>query len=170
MKTAIAVLAVALALPAFAQDTSGSTTDKMMKKGMNSDTTKNYSAKALSKIGMDITPSPSGAKAYIIEPKNGAEVTSPVKVLFGLSGMGIAPAGTQVDNTGHHHLLIDGPTVEMNAALKKTDQIQHFGGGQTETTVKLKPGKHTLQLLLGDWKHQPHNPPVQSETITITVK
>jgi len=115
-------------------------------------------------------PSPAGAKVYFIEPKNGAEVKGPVKVLFGLSGMGIAPAGTQKDNTGHHHLLIDGPTVDTNTALPVSEQVQHFGNGQTETTVTLKPGKHTLQLVLGDYKHQPHNPPVMSETITITVK
>ena len=170
MKPLIAVLALTLCLPALADEPQDSTAGKMMKKGLNSDTTKNYSAKALSKVGMDFTPSPAGAKAYIIEPRNGAEVTSPVKVLFGLSGMGIAPAGTQADNTGHHHLLIDNPKYDSNAALAKTDQIQHFGGGQTEASITLKPGKHTLQLVLGDWKHQPHNPPVVSEAVTITVK
>jgi hypothetical protein len=116
------------------------------------------------------TPSPAGAKVYIISPANGAEVKGPVKVVFGLSAMGVAPAGTQKDNTGHHHLLIDNPTVDTRAPLPTSEQVQHFGNGQTETTVTLKPGKHTLQLVLGDWKHQPHNPPVMSETITITVK
>lgn len=169
MKTAIAILALMLCLPALADDDTGAAS-KMMKKAKASDTTKNLSSKALAKVGMDITPSPAGAKVYIISPKNGDTVTSPVKVQFGLTGMGIAPAGTQVDNTGHHHLLIDGPTVDMNAALPKNDQVVHFGGGQTEGSVTLKPGKHTLQLVLGDWKHQPHNPAVVSETITITVK
>ena len=169
MRPIVAVLALTLCLPALADD-QGTPAGKMMKKGLASDTTKNYSAKTLAKVGMDFTPSPSGAKVYIIEPKNNAEVTGSFKVLFGLSGMGVAPAGTQVDNTGHHHLLIDNPQYDANAALPKTEQIQHFGTGQTETTLTLKPGKHTLQLVLGDWKHQPHSPPVVSEAITVTVK
>ncbi|MGH8462469.1 MAG: DUF4399 domain-containing protein [Stenotrophobium sp.] len=113
---------------------------------------------------------PADAKVYIIEPKDGAVVKSPFKVVFGLSGMGVAPAGTQVANTGHHHLLIDNPQVDMSKPLPATDQIKHFGKGQTETTLTLAPGQHTLQLLFADWKHQSFNPPVESEKITITVK
>lgn len=142
----------------------------MMKKAQTSESGQNAKAQALAKIGMDYTPSPAGAKAYIIEPKNGAEVSSPVKVVFGLAGMGVAPAGVQKPDTGHHHLLVDGPTIDPNAPMPANDQVVHFGGGQTETTLKLKPGKHTLQLMLGDYKHQPHSPAVASETITITVK
>ncbi|MGH8457201.1 MAG: DUF4399 domain-containing protein [Stenotrophobium sp.] len=115
-------------------------------------------------------PSPADARVYLIEPKDGAVVSSPFKVVFGLSGMGVAPAGTQVANTGHHHLLIDDPQVDMTKPLPITDQVRHFGKGQTETMLTLKPGKHTLQLLLADWKHQPFNPPVESAKITITVK
>ncbi|MEQ1437894.1 DUF4399 domain-containing protein [Fontimonas sp. SYSU GA230001] len=111
-----------------------------------------------------------GAKVYFIEPKDGAEVTGPVRVVFGLSAMGVAPAGINQAGTGHHHLLIDDPAVDFTQPLPATEQIKHFGGGQTETVLSLKPGKHTLQLLLGDWKHQPHNPPVLSDKITITVK
>ncbi len=111
-----------------------------------------------------------GAKVYFIEPKNGAEVSSPVRVVFGLSTMGVAPAGVNQAGTGHHHLLIDSPTIDYTKPLPASEQVVHFGGGQTEASIDLKPGKHTLQLLLGDWKHQPHNPPVQSEVITITVK
>jgi len=111
-----------------------------------------------------------GAKVYLIEPKNGAEVTSPVKVVFGLSGMGVAPAGVNQAGTGHHHLLIDSPAIDLTKPLPATEQVKHFGGGQTETLIDLKPGTHTLQLLLGDWKHQPQNPAVTSEKITITVK
>ena len=85
-------------------------------------------------------------------------------------GMGVAPAGTQIANTGHHHLLIDDPTVDFTVPLPTSDQVLHFGGGQTETTIKLKPGKHTLQLVFGDWKHQAFNPTLASEKITITVK
>jgi len=106
---------------------------------------------------------------YFIEPKDGATVKGPVKVVFGLSGMGIAPAGINQVNTGHHHLLIDDPAVDLTKPLPATDQVKHFGGGQTETTLDLKPGKHTLQLVLGDWKHQPHNPTLSSPKVTITV-
>lgn len=120
--------------------------------------------------GARATPAPKDAKVYFIEPKDGAAVTGPVKVVFGLAGMGVAPAGIEKENTGHHHLLIDGPKVDIKMPLPTTDQVKHFGGGQTETTITLAPGKHTLQLLLGDLKHQPHSPPVMSEKITITVK
>lgn len=118
----------------------------------------------------DRTPSASGAEVYIISPKNGAKVTSPVVVQFGLKGMGIAPAGIKIDNTGHHHLLIDTDApADLNAPLPASEKVVHFGKGQTETTLTLAPGKHTLQLLLGDSTHVPHNPPVMSKKITITV-
>ena len=114
--------------------------------------------------------SPPGAQAYIISPKDGATVTSPVLVQFGLKGMGVAPAGVKFDNTGHHHLLIDTDApADPGAPLPATDKIVHFGKGQTEASVPLSPGKHTLQLLLGDQNHVPHNPPVISGRITITV-
>jgi Domain of unknown function (DUF4399) len=118
------------------------------------------------------TPSPTGAKVYIINLKDGAEVTSPFLVQFGLSGMGIAPAGVEKPNTGHHHLLIDTRMTDeqMKAPIPADDTHKHFGGGQTEAMVTLAPGKHTLQLLLADWTHIPHAPPVMSEPITITVK
>lgn len=115
-------------------------------------------------------PSAAGAKLYFVNLKDGDTVKSPFVVQFGLKGMGVAPAGGQFENTGHHHLLIDSPTIDMLQPLPMTDQIKHFGGGQTETELTLKPGKHTLQLLLADWKHQPHNPAVLSDKITITVK
>jgi hypothetical protein len=169
MKKLIAAAVLLLPLAALA-DTQAQY-EQYKKDVQKSDTTKNTKSKLLSKIGADITPSPAGAKVYIVEPKDGAEVKSPVKVVFGLAPvMGVAPAGTQKDNTGHHHLLIDDPQVDMNAPLPTNPQIKHFGNGQTEAMVELKPGKHTLQLLLGDWKHQPHSPPVQSEKVTITVK
>jgi hypothetical protein len=116
------------------------------------------------------TPSPAGAEVYIIAPKDGAKVHAPVRVQFGLKGMGIAPAGVKFDNTGHHHLLIDtDPPADLSAPLPATDKIVHFGKGQTETTLNLAPGKHTLELLLADQSHIPHNPPVLSQKITITV-
>lgn len=116
------------------------------------------------------TVAPEGAKVYFITPQNGAEVTNPVTVKFGLSGMGIAPAGVDKPKTGHHHLLIDVDKIDMDNPLPADDNHKHFGGGQTETTVTLPPGKHTLQLLLGDQNHVPHKPPVISEKITVTVK
>jgi hypothetical protein len=116
------------------------------------------------------TPSPLGAEVYIISPKDGAKVHSPVTVVFGLKGMGVAPAGVKFDNTGHHHLLVDtDPPSDLSAPLPVTDKILHFGKGQTEASVPLSPGKHTLQLLLGDQNHVPHNPPVISKKITLTV-
>ena len=117
------------------------------------------------------TPSPAGAEAYIISPKDGATVKSPVTIEFGLKGMGVAPAGVKFENTGHHHLLIDTDVpADQNAPLPTSDNVRHFGKGQTEASIELKPGKHTLQLVLGDDKHTPHNPPVVSKKITITVK
>jgi hypothetical protein len=116
--------------------------------------------------------SPEGARAYIVSPANGAEVSSPVTIVFGLEGMGVAPAGVEQENTGHHHLLInqDLAEIEMEYGLPATDQVVHFGGGQTQITTDLPAGTHKLQLLLGDHGHVPHNPPVLSEAITITVK
>ena len=117
------------------------------------------------------TASPTGAEVYIISPKDGATVHNPVIVQFGLKGMGIAPAGVKFENTGHHHLLIDTDApADAGAPLPATDKIVHFGKGQTETTLaSVTPGKHTLQLLLGDQNHIPHNPPVISKKINITV-
>ena len=118
----------------------------------------------------DATPSPKGAKVMILEPKADAEVASPVTVKFGIEGMDIAPAGTDKPNTGHHHLIIDGKVDDMAAAIPADAGHVHFGKGQTEATVELKPGKHTLQLVLGDKNHVPHNPPVVSEVVNVTVK
>ena len=118
----------------------------------------------------DQTPAAPGAEVYFIAPRDGEHVKSPVHVVFGLKGMGIAPAGIKFDNTGHHHLLIDSdPPANLAVPLPATDKLVHFGKGQTETLLTLTPGKHTLQLLLGDLNHIPHDPPVMSKKITITV-
>jgi hypothetical protein len=117
------------------------------------------------------TPSPAGAKVFFIEPKDGAEVTSPVTVKFGIEGMEVAPAGTDKPNSGHHHVLIDTTLADTHEGpLPADDNHKHFGKGQTEATLELKPGKHTLQMVLGDANHVPHSPPVKSEVITVTVK
>lgn len=114
---------------------------------------------------------PEGAAVYFITPQDGATVSGPVTVKFGLKGMGVAPAGIERANTGHHHLLVDVDELPPTGQPVPADaQHIHFGGGQTETTLELAPGKHTLQLLLGDHLHRPHQPPVLSEKITITVK
>ena len=112
----------------------------------------------------------SSAKLYFISPADGETVQNPVVVRFGLKNMGVAPAGTDVANTGHHHLLIDTELPTMNLPIAKDDKHRHFGGGQTETSIELSPGRHTLQLLLGDFSHIPHDPPVVSKQITITVE
>ena len=116
------------------------------------------------------TPAPQGARVYIVSPQNGATVSSPVRVIFGLEGMGVAPAGVKKANTGHHHLIIDADLPPATEPVPSDDNHRHFGGGQTEVTVELAPGTHTLQLIMGDHNHVPHVPPVVSEKITITVK
>ncbi len=116
-----------------------------------------------------VSTSPEGASVYIISPVDGETISGPVHILFGLSGMGVAPAGTVRENTGHHHLLIDGEALPTAGQAMGKD-LKHFGGGQTETKVELPKGKHTLQLILGNHLHIPHNPPVVSEEITIIVE
>ena len=123
--------------------------------------------------GAGETPAPADAKVYFINLKDGDRVISPLVVRFGLSGMGIAPAGTEAPNTGHHHLFVDAPALEgdaLNEAIPMDEHHVHFGKGQTETTITLSKGQHTLQLVLGDWSHIPHKPPVMSERITVTVE
>ena len=115
------------------------------------------------------TSAPAGAEAYIIAPANGATVTSPVTVAFGLRGIGVAPAGIDLPNTGHHHLLIDTELANFDSPIPANAQHVHFGLGQTETTVELAPGRHELRLVLGDHLHIPHDPPVTSDVVTITV-
>jgi hypothetical protein len=121
--------------------------------------------------GLPVTPAPAGAAVYIISPTDGATVGRHVTVRFGLKGMGVAPAGVSKDGTGHHHLLVD--VQQLPAAgqpIPSDAQHIHFGGGQTETTITLTPGTHTLQLELGDAHHVPFDPPLVSKRITIHVK
>jgi hypothetical protein len=116
-------------------------------------------------------PAAARAEVYLISPADGAHVHSPVTVRFGLKGLGIAPAGIKFDNTGHHHLLVDTDLAEvkLDAPLPASDKVLHFGKGQTETDLKLAPGKHTLQLLFADYLHIPLQPTLTSKKITITV-
>lgn len=124
------------------------------------------------------TPSNPDAKVYFVNISDGDTVTSPVTVVFGLRGMGVAPAGTEKEHTGHHHLLIDRPPLgqgedgadELAYGLPADEHHIHFGGGQTEITLDLAPGPHTLQLVLGDAGHVPHADPIVSDVIAITVE
>ena len=117
------------------------------------------------------TKAPEGAQEYIITPHDGDVIEGPVTVKFGLKNMGVAPAGIDNPNTGHHHILIDQDKLpDMTKPLPANENIIHFGGGQTETTLNLAPGKHTLQLVLGNYAHIPFDPPIMSDKITITVK
>lgn len=121
--------------------------------------------------GLPVTRAPAGAEVYIISPKDGATVSEKFTVQFGLKGLGVAPAGVDKPMTGHHHLLVD--VSELPAAgqpIAKDETHIHFGGGQTETTLTLKPGTHTLQLEMGDQNHIPFDPALVSKKITIHVK
>src|SRR5579871_2830047 len=123
-------------------------------------------------LAADRTPSPPGAEVYIISPQNGARIHGPVLVQFGLKGMGVAPAGVKFDNTGHHHLLVDTDlsSIKLDGPLPVTDKIVHFGKGQTEVTLTLPTGKHTLELVFADYQHIPFEPTLHSKKITITVE
>lgn len=124
------------------------------------------------------TPSPDGARVFFANLEDGASVSSPVAIQFGLEGMGVAPAGGDFENTGHHHLLVNRAPMgegtdgaeELTYAIPNDENHRHFGGGQTQVTLDLPAGEHTLQLVLGDQFHIPHNPPVMSEVITVTVE
>jgi hypothetical protein len=126
-----------------------------------------HSGQALSE-----TAAPPGASVYTISPKDGDTVSSPFKIQFGLTGMGVAPAGVEKPKTGHHHLIIDATlsAEELKQPIAGDAKHVHFGGGQTETMVTLPPGQHTLQLVLGDWSHVPFDPPIMSPVVTVTVK
>lgn len=118
-----------------------------------------------------ISHAPTDAEAFILAPADGATVSETFSLKFGLSGMELAPAGEDSPNTGHHHLLIDQPEIDdLTASLPANEQIRHFGKAQTETELTLEPGKHTLQLILGNYAHVPHDNPVMSQAITIEVE
>lgn len=116
------------------------------------------------------TAAPAGARAFIVEPKDGATVSSPVTVTFGAENIEVIAAGNDAPGSGHHHLLINAPLPDFGLPIPKSDQYVHFGGGQTETSLELEPGRYELRLLFGDHMHIPHDPPVYSEVVTITVE
>lgn len=116
------------------------------------------------------SPAPEDAQVYFISPTDGDTVVSPVTIRFGLRGMGVAPAGINLPATGHLHLLVNTKPPSPKLPIPGDAHHLHFGGGQTETEIELPPGEHTLQLLLGDHMHVPHDPPVISSPITITVR
>lgn len=123
----------------------------------------------MSAFAADRTTAPQDATLYIISPHNGEAVSNPVVVRFGLKGMGVAPAGVEKANTGHHHLLIDAEVPSLDEPIAKDEHHRHFGGGQTEAVLNLSPGEHTLRLILGDHRHMPHDPALISEPVTIMV-
>ena len=116
------------------------------------------------------TPSPAGASVFFITPADGATVPNPIRIEFGLEGMSVAPAGREQENSGHHHLLIDTAVPPLDLPIPADGNHIHFGDGSTWTELTLAPGEHVLQLLLADYAHFPHDPPVMSEPITITVE
>jgi hypothetical protein len=120
--------------------------------------------------GLTRKPAPAGAVAYIIAPTEGAVVSNPVRVVFGLKGIGVVPAGIDRADAGHHHLLIDADVPPLDLPIPADAQHVHFGQGQTETTLTLTPGQHQLRLLLGDHLHLPHEPPIVSVPVTIQVQ
>ena len=114
-------------------------------------------------------PSAEGARVWIVSPTHGAEVTSPFVVEFGLAGMELSHAGTPGQHTGHHHLLVDTGMPRMDLPITTDNSHIHFGQAQTSMELSLEPGSHTLQLLLGDDLHMPHDPPVMSVVVTVVV-
>lgn len=118
------------------------------------------------------TPAPANAYLYIGWPQDGTVVPAgrPFRVWFGLRDMGVAAKGVDFPNAGHHHLLIDTDLPPLDKEIPSDRNHLHFGAGETETMLELPPGKHTLQLLMGDHRHLPHNPPIYSKKITIVVK
>ena len=124
---------------------------------------------SISLHSIELTPSPSNAFVYFLSPADEESISGKVKVRFGLENFGVAPAGIQIENTGHHHLIIDADLPSLNLPIPADDNYVHFGKGQTEVELELSKGTHTLQLLLGDFRHIPHDPPIYSKRIEVYV-
>ena len=124
---------------------------------------------SISLHSIELTPSPSNASVSFLSPADEESINGKVKVRFGLENFGVAPAGIQIENTGHHHLIIDADLPSQNLPIPADDNYVHFGKGQTEVELELSKGTHTLQLLLGDFRHIPHDPPIYSKRIEVYV-
>ena len=124
---------------------------------------------SISLHSIELTPSPSNASVYFLSPADEESINGKVKVRFGLENFGVAPAGIQIENTGHHHLIIDADLPSLHMPIPADDNYVHFGKGQTEVELELSKGTHTLQLLLGDFRHIPHDPPIYSKRIEVYV-
>ena len=124
---------------------------------------------SISLHSIELTPSPSNASVYFLSPADEESISGKVMVRFGLENFGVAPAGIQIENTGHHHLIIDADLPSLNLPIPADDNYVHFGKGQTEVELELSKGTHTLQLLLGDFRHIPHDPPIYSKRIEVYV-
>lgn len=120
--------------------------------------------------GLPRSASAEGASVFFITPADGDTVTNPVTIKFGIAGMDVVPAGDNTPNSGHHHLLIDTGLPDLGMPIPADGQHVHFGDGSTSTEITLEPGEHTLQMLLGDHLHIPHDPPLASDVITVTVE
>lgn len=158
---AAALLAASLFLAACGQKT---------EEPVAAEDTPEAAAGAIETAALPRTASPDGARVYFVTPADGDTVSNPVRVEFGIEGMSVAKAGDDVPHSGHHHLIVDAELPDLGMPIPASDNYIHFGDGSTSTELTLAPGEHTLQLLLGDHLHIPHDPPVASETITITVK
>jgi hypothetical protein len=121
-------------------------------------------------IALEYSKGAPAAAVYFITPKNDDIVSGEVVVKFGLQNFGVSPAGLNVNGTGHHHLIIDADLPNLSQPIQADKNHVHFGKGQTEVKLELEPGTHTLQLLLGDYRHIPHRPPIYSNKITIVVE
>ncbi|MBT8088102.1 MAG: DUF4399 domain-containing protein [Gammaproteobacteria bacterium] len=121
-------------------------------------------------MALQRTPSPEGARVFFISPADGATVSNPIRVEFGIEGMTVAKAGVEQAHSGHHHLLIDADVPDLSLPIPADDRHIHFGDGSTSTEISLPAGRHSLRMVLGDYRHVPHDPPVVSEPITITVE
>ena len=119
---------------------------------------------------MPRTPSPEGARVFFISPADGATVSNPVKIVFGIEGMSVAPAGDDAPHSGHHHVIIDAELPDLGLPIPANDNYVHFGDGRTETELTLDPGEHTLEMLIGDHMHIPLDPPLTSARIRIFVE
>lgn len=121
-------------------------------------------------VSLPRTASPDGARVFFITPSNGDTISGPVAIEFGIEGMQVAKAGDDQPHSGHHHLLVDTGLPDLGLPIPADANHIHFGDGSTSTAITLEPGEHTLQMLLGDHLHIPHEPPLVSEVITITVE